>query len=153
METTSSADLGPFVLDAVIQEPSVLGNWCTGKNSLTFAAWRVWQQKLSERTDLVWGIEHEINLRCKTYSMSINYWTKFLDESSKCMHSAQRKAKVCFVQIPFMSHTNVHFENSTISKKFALENSAEHMLSLSPSRHTYKVRKEAKQSQFGNIRI
>lgn len=29
--------------------------------------------------------------------MSINYSTKFLDESSQCMHSAQRKAKVCLI--------------------------------------------------------
>lgn len=39
---TISANLSPLLLYTVMQESSVLGDGCTGKNSLTVIGWSVW---------------------------------------------------------------------------------------------------------------
>lgn len=46
----------------------VLRDGCTGKNSLAITVFRIWCQELFKRTNLLWRIEHEINLKRKSMS-------------------------------------------------------------------------------------
>lgn len=85
--TINLVNLSPFLLYTVVQKSSMLRNWCTCKNSLTIADWRVGCQKSSKSTSLLWGIEHEIHL----YNLTKNIISSKLGLEKKVQFLIQKK--------------------------------------------------------------